>query len=80
MENGIPKVRYGTLGLLRSTQIPQIVSKFVSSSVPLPTSYGAKGIGELAAIGTAPAIWHAYYRRDGMIRESLPLEDTPYSR
>lgn len=80
MENGIPKVRYGTLGLLRSTQIPEIDPVFVCSDAPLGSSYGAKGIGELASIGTAPALWHAYWRTDGKERDSLPLEETPYSR
>ena len=43
-------------------------------------AYGAKGIGELAAIPTAPAIRNAYFHYDGKKRYSLPLEDTPYSR
>lgn len=80
IEGGVPKVRYGTLGLLRATQIPEIATGFVHSDTPLQTSFGAKGIGELAALGTAPAIWHAYYRRDGKERNRLPMEDTPYRR
>jgi hypothetical protein len=31
-------------------------------------------------IPTAPAIACAYWRRDGKLRTSLPLKETPYSR
>ena len=41
---------------------------------------GAKGVGELCTIPTAPAIANAYRRLDGKERYSLPLSDTPYSR
>lgn len=80
VENGIPKARYGTLGLLRSTDVPKIVPIFVHSPERLDTSYGAKGIGELTTIGAAPAIWGAYYRKDGRERDSLPLAGTPYRK
>lgn len=80
VDKGIPKVRYGTLGLLKAKDVPEIVPEFVCSPTPLATSYGAKGIGELASIGTAPAIWHAYYRHDKQERNTLPMSDTPYSR
>ena len=38
------------------------------------------GIGEITSIPTAPAIADAYYRYDGRLRTSLPLENTPYTR
>ena len=41
---------------------------------------GAIGVGEITSIPTAPAIADAYYRYDGIRRNSLPLEGTPYSR
>jgi len=41
---------------------------------------GAKGVGEIASIPTAPAVALAYYNRDGIFRTKLPLENTPYSR
>lgn len=41
---------------------------------------GAKGVGEICSIPTAPAIQNAYYNRDGEFRTKLPLEDTPYSK
>ena len=42
--------------------------------------YGAKGIGEIATIPTAPAIQGAYYAMDRKFRTSLPLEDTFYRK
>ena len=47
------------------------------ASVP---AYGAKGVGELATIPTAPAIQGAYYRFDGKFRQKLPMEDTYYDK
>lgn len=46
----------------------------------LDLACGAIGIGEITSIPTAPAIADAYYRYDGRIRTSLPLENTPYTR
>jgi selenium-dependent xanthine dehydrogenase len=78
-KDGIPTVKFGTLGLLRATNRPEIETIIVEKN-DLPLAYGAKGIGEIASIPTAPAVACAYYRRDGKLRTSLPLEDTPYSR
>ncbi len=79
-EDGFVKSRYATLGLLRATDRPEIITKLVHAEGKLASSYGAKGIGELCTIPTAPAIANAYSRFDGKRRHSLPLEDTPYSR
>ena len=46
----------------------------------LDAGYGAKGIGEIAAIPTAPAVQGAYYALDGNFRTKLPLENTAYSK
>ncbi|GKZ03922.1 hypothetical protein ANS014_23560 [Paraclostridium bifermentans] len=43
-------------------------------------AYGAKGIGEITAIPTAPATANAYYRFDKEFRTSLPLINTPYKK
>lgn len=80
IENGIVKSKYGTLGLLRSTDRPEIKPILVSADDKLPSSFGAKGIGELCTIPTAPAIANAYRRIDGIERKSLPLERTPYRK
>ena len=46
----------------------------------LPFAYGAKGIGEIATIPTAPAVQGAYYARDHILRTSLPMQDTFYKK
>lgn len=46
----------------------------------LPFAYGAKGIGEIAAIPTAPAAQGAYYAMDHVFRESLPMKGTFYNK
>jgi selenium-dependent molybdenum hydroxylase 1 len=80
IEKGVVKCRYGTLGLLRATDVPTIDTIFVQGPKVSETAYGAKGVGELCTIPTAPAVQDAYYRKDGEFRTSLPLEHTPYSR
>ena len=79
-EDGRVKSKYGTLGLLRATERPEIETILVQAKGRLPSSYGAKGVGELCTIPTAPAIANAYRRVDGKERCRLPLEETPYSR
>ena len=80
LKDGVPLAKYGTLGLLRAPQIPDIHAVYVEKSELLPVAYGAKGIGEIAARPTAPAIQGAYYALDGVFRTKLPLKDTWYRR
>ena len=47
LKNGVPQAKYGTLGLMRSTQIPDIHAIYVEKEELLPFAYGAKGIGRL---------------------------------
>ena len=79
-EDGFVRSKYATLGLLRATDRPEIETILVHGPGKLQTAYGAKGVGELCTIPTAPAIANAYRRLDGKKRRSLPLEDTPYSK
>jgi selenium-dependent xanthine dehydrogenase len=79
VRNGAPAVTYGTIGLLRSTQTPEIECRIIEKN-PSELAYGAKGMGEIVMIPTAPAIACAYWQRDGKLRTSLPLRETPYSR
>ena len=72
--------KYGTLGLLRATQRPEIKCTFIEKGTPDQYAYGAKGIGEISSIPIAPAIANAYNRLDGMERRSLPLEKTGYRK
>ena len=80
LENGVPKAKFGTLGLLRAPQIPEIHAIYVEKEELLPVAYGAKGIGEIAAIPTAPALQGAYYALDGVFRTKLPMENTWYRK
>jgi len=79
LENCKPTAKYGTLGLFRANQIPEITPVIVEKK-GLNVACGAIGIGEITSIPTAPAIADAYYRYDGKFRTSLPLEGTPYTR
>jgi aldehyde oxidoreductase len=79
VQGGYPQVKFGTLGLIKAPDAPMIEVKLVQSQgAKLPYAFGAKGVGELCLIPTAPACSHAYYRRDGKFRTSLPLKDTYY--
>lgn len=80
MKNGYPTAKYGTLGLMRATQIPEIDVVFVQGKGKIPQAYGAKGVGELCLVPTAPAVAHAYYRLDGKLRTWLPLKGTFYRK
>jgi selenium-dependent xanthine dehydrogenase len=80
LEGGYPKARYRTLGLWRAPAMPEMDVRFVCTDYKLDMAYGAKGIGEIATIPTAPAVAGAYYRMDGKFRTELPLRDTPYRK
>lgn len=80
MEGGYPKLNYGRLGLMRSTDVPDIRVIFVNSGNLAKEAYGAKGIGEICSVPTAPAAAHAYYRLDGEFRTKLPLDNTAYRK
>jgi len=84
LEQGRPMQKFAQLGLLKSTETPEIETHLVTNAIPealrdaLPAA-GAKGVGEISAIPTAAAVQGAYFKRDGKFRTSLPLEDTAYN-
>ncbi|MCL2879392.1 MAG: molybdopterin-dependent oxidoreductase, partial [Treponema sp.] len=80
VEGGFPLAKFGTLGLLRADQAPEMEIIFVTPKNPSPLACGAKGVGELAAIPVTPAIAGAYYCRDKMLRTKLPMEKTFYRK
>ena len=80
LKDCVPQARFGTLGLMRADQIPDIHAIYVEKEELLPFAYGAKGIGEIATIPTAPAAQGAYYARDHVLRTSLPMEHTFYKK
>ena len=79
-ENGMPKSKLGTIGLIRADAVPEIDVHLVQGDGKIPYSLGAKGIGELCMIPSAPAAAHAYYRLDGKERHKLPMDDTFYRK
>ncbi|SBV96822.1 Xanthine dehydrogenase family protein, molybdopterin-binding subunit [uncultured delta proteobacterium] len=80
LKDSRPLAKYGTLGLLRATEVPPIDVILVKGRDEGEYAYGAKGVGELATIPTAPAAAGAYYAFDGVFRTKLPLEDTYYRK
>ena len=78
-ENCKPIEKYGSLGLFRAHEIPEIKA-IVVDKPGLNVACGAIGIGEITSIPTAPAITDAYYRYDKERRYSLPIANTPYER
>jgi CO/xanthine dehydrogenase Mo-binding subunit len=76
--DGRPQTKFAKLGLIRSTTTPEMEVRTVRGPGVLPYAYGAKGVGEICLIPTAPAVAHAYLRRDGRARLRLPLEGTYY--
>ena len=80
LKDCVPQAKFGTLGLMRADQIPDIHAIYVEKEALLPFAYGAKGIGEIATIPTAPAVQGAYYARDHILRTSLPMQDTFYKK
>ena len=80
LKDSIPKVKYSTLGLFKADKVPEIKAIIVNKNEKNEMGYGAKGIGEIASIPTAPAVQDAYMMYDKKFRTKLPLEETPYSK
>ena len=80
LKDGKPTAKYGTLGLFRADKTPEVQAILVEKATKDGLACGAKGIGEICTIPTAPAVQNAYYNRDGVFRTKLPLENTPYSK
>lgn len=80
MDKGYVKSKYGTLGLLRATDTPDFETILVEKSDPNGLAYGAKGVGEISTIPTAPAVALAAMRVDGEFRTKLPLQNTAYRK
>ena len=79
LKDCVPTAKLGTLGLFRATDIPEVHAVFVEGE-SLPFAYGAKGVGEIAGIPTAPAVQGAYYALDHRLRTRLPMEGTYYRK
>ncbi len=80
LEDCVPQVKFGTLGLFRAPDIPRIHAICVEKDELLDVAYGGKGIGEIASIPTAPAVQNAYRALTGELQTSLPLAHSYYRR
>lgn len=77
---GVPRAKYGTLGLWRAAEVPPIESVIIHKDDIGEFACGAKGVGEIVLVPPAPAIALAYRRWNGTFQTRLPLAGTPYSR
>ena len=57
-------------GVLRAHQMPEMELIFVEEPDP-ECPFGARGVGEIGLVPTAPAIAGALYRYDGVVRTTI---------
>ncbi len=63
-------------GLVAAKHMPQV--DVILIEVPDEVGgYGAKGVGEIGCVATAPAVAGALYDYDGIRRFKLPMDDAP---
>jgi xanthine dehydrogenase molybdenum-binding subunit len=68
-----------SLGILRAKDMPEIECIFIEEAEP-SGPYGAKGVGEIGLVPTAPAVAGALYKFDGIRRTKLPMKDSAAAR
>ena len=80
LAGGVPvSTKMNALGLLRAHHMPEV--EVITIEEPAPAGpYGAKGVGEIGLVPTAPAVAAALYSFDGVRRFSLPMKDSPAAR
>ena len=79
MEGARPKsTRLRKCGVLRAKDMPWI--DVIGVEVPDEFGpYGAKGVGEIGLVPTAPAVANALFMYDGKRRRTLPMRDAAFS-
>ena len=70
----LKSTRLRKCGVLRARQTPTIIVRGVESPDEFGP-YGAKGVGEIGLVPTAPAVANALAAYDGVRRRSLPMTD-----
>jgi aldehyde oxidoreductase len=65
-----------SLHVLRAHQMPEVEVILVEEPDP-ETPYGARGLGEIGLVPTAPAVAGALEAFDGIHRTRLPMKDSP---
>jgi xanthine dehydrogenase molybdenum-binding subunit len=63
-------------GVLRSHQMPEMELIFIEEADP-ECPHGARGVGEIGLVPTAPCIAGALYKYDRTVRTRLPMRDSP---
>jgi xanthine dehydrogenase molybdenum-binding subunit len=56
--------------------MPEMELIFIEEADP-ECPFGARGVGEIGLVPTAPAIAGALYSYDGIARTRLPMRDSP---
>jgi xanthine dehydrogenase molybdenum-binding subunit len=79
IKDGVPDLRFRNLGILKSKYTPKITCILVEQP-DLNGPWGAKGVGEIGLVPTAPAIAAALQSHDGTWRTQLPMKDTIAAR
>jgi xanthine dehydrogenase molybdenum-binding subunit len=80
VDNAVPQtMTVNSQGLLRARHMPQVELIFIEDKHP-DGPYGAKGVGEIGLVPTAPAVAGALYKYDRIRRFSLPMKDSPAAR
>jgi xanthine dehydrogenase molybdenum-binding subunit len=80
VENSVPQtMTMNSQGLLRARHMPEVELVLIEEHHP-DGPYGAKGVGEIGLVPTAPAVAGALYRYDGVRRFTLPMKDSPAAR
>jgi CO/xanthine dehydrogenase Mo-binding subunit/aerobic-type carbon monoxide dehydrogenase small subunit (CoxS/CutS family) len=68
-----------SIRVLRAHQMPELEVIFVETPDP-ECPYGARGVGELGLVPTAPAVAGALRAFDGINRTELPMKDSPAAK
>jgi xanthine dehydrogenase molybdenum-binding subunit len=80
VEGGVPQnMTVNSQGLLRARHMPEVELILIEDTHP-QGPYGAKGVGEIGLVPTAPAVAGALYKYDGIRRFTLPMKDSPAAR
>ena len=77
---GVPEsTKLNDLHILRAKHTPEIEVRLIE--VPdVHTEYGAKGVGEIGLVPTAPAVAGALHAFDGIRRCNLPMRGSAAAR
>jgi len=66
-------------GVLRAHHMPEVEVILIEEPDP-ETPYGARGVGEIGLVPTAPAVAAALFSFDKIRRTTLPMKDSPAAR